>query len=140
MRLDPEATWKVWHADVEADTLATFKALLPIEGARIWTVQTALEKFLARAEVEPELVTWVHQDIAALLVEHGTPKRTEPINLRLPMNLTARYVRLFPERGNATWFIRRTLDTFVDILEMDGFDLEHIVERAVNSAVALRKP
>lgn len=137
MRHDPTKAYKIWHCDLPKASIAHFKALLPIEGSRVWVFQTALDKFLDRVEGDSLQMRWIHSDIEDMLVNRTTPSNLEAINFRISTDSFVRFDRLFPEWGAGTWFFRRFFEALIERMEQSNFNLETYVEQAVGDALVV---
>lgn len=135
MRRDTSSHHVSWNATVQPETLDKFDAVFPVHGARTWTIETAVEKFLAVVENDKVLQARIHEAIQDHLHLEPKPKGARSVNLKLRTGLYDRFNDLFPEFGATSWFIRNILLEFSKVVEARDLILEQVVENAVTAVI-----
>lgn len=131
MRRDTTKPEVPWSARVTPDAKATFRALLPMRGAQVWMIETALEKFLNICDNDPRMVEKAKEQIHRHMFEEEKPGNKEQFDVKIPRKFYTRFDEHFPMMGATSWFIRTVIER-VNI-QLDNVVLDERVEAAVRT-------
>lgn len=131
MRRNTDKPEVPWSAKVHPDAKATFLALLPMRGAQIWMIETALEKFLSICDHDPRMVERAKKQIHEHMYEDTTPGNKKNFDVKIRRELYNRFDNHFPMMGATSWFIRTVIERVNT--QLNNIVLEEQIEAAVRT-------
>lgn len=123
-----------WGIRVPVEDAVNFKAFLPIQGARTWILERAINNFLALAKADPRVLPWAKAQIADMLASKVRLGPMEELSFRLPTELYKGFSEVLPNQGGATWFVRRFIKFLIEETSVQP-TVEEVIERTVSRAM-----
>lgn len=139
MRRDLNKPEIPWGIRVSAEDETALSSVLPMNGGKTWLIITGLRAFMDLMEHSLSHREWAKAQVILHNQDLDKPRRAKEINVRVPTDLYMRFIKVFPEHGAASWFVRTLISATINELSESGPSMDDRISMIVNQAMSPRE-